>query len=402
MYILGFIRPEVPSNLYLFHAQSDYEAPTYTRLMENVKSNKFVFPQMLDGIERGTYEYFIHDGNLYSIESSSNNVTLINSGNWTHIAGSTGHDLGGDTKTIAFGIKSGQLFKISENAIEEIGSNMTSNAFVNVTGCTTLANESTYGEHAYALTDKNEIFSITKKLEFSKISTFTEANTINYFGGMQYYDAIPHIIVDNKLYLIDKDNTIKLHDANKKWIKVFGAYAGYMGGPCYQYGLTEDGKCYKLYAYPGSEPYAIPAENTIVEGHQEDNNKWEYVAGVRASGYGFNTAIANKHLYLFIAGLNPDDTYNEQFTDSQKAYLIDDTKQWDWISHHIDDRGLIYVGLAENKLYHIKITGDLNTDTMVLYYTPTITEFPMPDGHTKCISCNQYGLYDNLIVPIFQ
>ena len=55
----------------------------------------------------------------------------------------------------------------------------------------------------------------------------------------------------------------------------------------------------------------------------------------------------------------------------------------------------IKFGLAENKLYHIKIATN--------NYTPTITEFPMPAGHTKCISCNQYyGAYNILIVPIFQ
>lgn len=395
MYVLGFIKPETPSNMYLFHSELDYSTPSYIQLMENVKSEKFIFPQMLNGIERGTYEYFIYDGNLYSLESSSNTITLIDSGNWTHIAGCTGNDLGNSHRSIGFGIKSGRLFKISENTIEEIGNTMSSNTFVNVTGTTTQDSESTYGEHAYTLTDKNEIFAIGTALEASNISTFTEENVINYFGGMHYYEATPHIIVDNKLYLIDKTQII-LRDDTKKWVKVYGAYAEYTGGVCYQYGITEDGNCYKLYTS------GTPNANTIIKGHQEDNTKWEYVAGVRYRGSTYTAAIANKNLYLFIPGITPDDPYEEGDTDPQKAYLIDDTKKYDWVSHNITANGIAYIALAENKLYHIKITQNLDTETTTFSYDPTITELPMPEGHTKCISCNQYGLHDNLIIPIFQ
>ena len=121
MYILGFFKPEIPSNMYLFQAGYNNTNPSYIKLMENIKSEKFIFPQNLNGAERGTYEYFIYDGNLYSLESSTNTVTLIDSGNWTHIAGSTGYDLGVGHRTVGFGIKSGRLFKISENALTADG-----------------------------------------------------------------------------------------------------------------------------------------------------------------------------------------------------------------------------------------------------------------------------------------
>ena len=110
MYVLGFIKPETPSNMYLFHAEYNNTNPSYVKLMEKVKSEKFIFPQNLSGAERGTYEYFIYDGNLYSLESSSNQITLIDSGNWTHVAGSTGNDLGNGHRTVGFGIKSGRVF----------------------------------------------------------------------------------------------------------------------------------------------------------------------------------------------------------------------------------------------------------------------------------------------------
>lgn len=395
MYVLGFIKPETPSNMYLFHAEYNNTNPSYVKLMENIKSEKFIFPQNLNGIERGTYEYFIYDGNLYSLESSSNTVTLIDSGNWTHIAGSTGCDLGNGHRTVGFGIKSGRLFKIYENVIEEIGNTMSSNTFINVTGTTTQDSESTYGEHAYALTDKNEIFAIGTALEASNISIFTEENVINYFGGMHYYEATPHVIVDNKLYLIDKTSII-LRDDTKKWVKVYGAYAEYTGSVCYQYGITEDGNCYKLYTS------GTPNANTIIKGNQEDNTKWEYVAGSRYRGATYIPAIANKNLYLFIPGITPDDSHDEGDTDPQKAYLLDDTRNYDWVSDNTSVNDPTYIALAENKLYHIKITQSFDDETTTISYNPTITELPMPEGHTKCISCNQYGLYDNFIIPIFQ
>lgn len=387
MYILGFFKPEIPSNMYLFQADTN---PSYVKLMENIKSEKFIFPQNLNGAERGTYEYFIYDGNLYSLESSTNTVTLIDSGNWTHIAGSTGYDLGVGHRTVGFGIKSGRLFKISENTIEEIGNNMSSNTFINVTGTTTQDNESAYGEHAYALTDKNEIFAIGTALNFSNISIFTEENVINYFGGMHYYEATPYIIVDNKLYLIEKTSII-LCDDTKKWIKIYGPYTGYNGEVCYQYGITEDGNCYKTSRTPNA--------NIIIKGNQEDNTKWEYVAGARYRGTNI-LAIANKHLYLFIS---PDDAYNESDIDPQKAYLLDDTRNYDWVSDDIGGRNdITYLALSENKLYHIKVTRNVDSETQQISYNPTITELPMPEGHTKCISCNYYGLTNAMIISIFQ
>ena len=268
---------------------------------------------------------------------------------------------------------------------------MSSNAFINVTGTTTQDSESSYGEHAYALTDKNEIFAIGTALEASNISIFTEENEINYFGGMHYYEATPHIIVDNKLYLIDKTQII-LRDDTKKWVKVYGAYAEYTGEVCYQYGITEDGNCYKLYTS------GTPNANTIIKGNQEDNTKWEYIAGVRYRGYSYIPAIANKNLYLFIP---TDDPYSESGTDPQKAYLLDDTRNYDWVSDNTSYASPTYIALAENKLYHIKITQNFDTETTTSY-NPTITELPMPEGHTKCISCNQYGLYNAMIIPIFQ
>lgn len=124
--------------------------------------------------------------------------------------------------------------------------------------------------------------------------------------------------------------------------------------------------------------------------------------GVRYRGAEYVPAIANKNLYLFIPGITPDDPYDEGDTDPQKTYLLDDTRNYDWVSYNTSFNDPTYIALAENKLYHIKITQSLDNETTTISYNPTITELPMPEGHTKCISCNLYGLNDNFIIPIFQ
>ena len=58
--------------MYLFRAEYNNTNPLYVKLMENIKSEKIIFPQNLNGIEYGTYEYFIYDGNLYCNIFSSN------------------------------------------------------------------------------------------------------------------------------------------------------------------------------------------------------------------------------------------------------------------------------------------------------------------------------------------
>jgi hypothetical protein len=213
---------------------------------------------------------------------------------------------------------------------------------------------------------------------------------------MHYYEATPYIVVDNKLYLLDKEKLV-FRDESRKYVKVFGVYLEYTGSVCYQFAIDESNNLYKLYTS------GIPTPSQIILGNEEDNTKWEYVAGVRYRSHSSIPAIANKHLYLFIPGITQDEMYNESDTDPQKAYLLDDTRNYDWVSDNIDRRNdPTYIALSENKLYHIKVTQNFDSEDEQISYNPIITELPLPEGHTKCISCNYYGLDNAMIIPIFQ
>lgn len=391
-YILSFSKPKPKQMLYTFSVDSDdYTIPSYMLLHQDISEDKCIFPQNLNGYDGGTYKYFIYEGNLYFLKD--NLISIIDSVGWTHIAGSTGADLSYAT-TVAFGIKDGYLFKIEGRDIVEIGSNITSNKFINVTGTTSGGEAGSYGEHAYALTDKNEIIAIGDNIELKFISgaSFTESNVVNYFGGMHYYEATPHIVVDNKLYLLDKENLV-FRDESRKYVKVFGAYSEYTGSVCYQFAIDESNNLYKLYTS------GIPTSSQIILGNEEDNSKWEYVAGVRYRTYSSIPAIANKKLYYLIPGEDPDDMYSEGESTIQKAVLLDSTHQYDWVSNVMTTQGQSYIALADNKLYHIKISQSLDENNKFVW-TPAITEMPMPSTHTKCIKCHQYGA--NTFVLIFQ
>lgn len=385
MHILGFIKPSSPKALYCFNYTVDTgNINSYSKLLDNVNEKDFIFTRPYMRLNGGI-KYFIYKNDLYSIKNSETSVTKIDEGGWTHITGegncNLGNGSGSDLWSIALGIKNNKLYKITEENISEIGSEISSNNFINVTGITSEQTDNFDGliYCAYALTDKNEIITINKGLLMNNISIFDESNVINSFFGTRYQfnSSIyyPHILVDNKIYRLS-ENEITLVDDSKKYIKLFGEYCG---PQVYQYVLDDSNTLYAI------NSDGIIKNIEIRNGDPSDLNKWEYVNNERPIRYAVY-GISNNKLYYFYP-TTPDAIYDDESVYS--AYLVDDTTYFNILTNKMSWESSGILGVSNNKLYTLNVETSLPNDEFV--HNLKKSEVILPDTYTKCLDVHLYA-----------